>query len=81
MTSFGVLFIGVTNSFLRMFTQTLLCTSLSLYTVVSEGHTAITEMTSGRPLSLLDELLGLEVLPEVEHLPGGEGEQTAHGED
>ena len=30
---------------------------------------------------LLDELLGLEVLSEVEHLPGRQSQQAAHGED
>ena len=32
-------------------------------------------------ICLLDELLGLEVLPEVEHLPRRQGEEAAHGED
>ena len=30
---------------------------------------------------LLDKLLALEVLSEVEHLPRGQGQETAHGED
>ena len=32
-------------------------------------------------LSLLDQLLRLEVLSQVEHLPGGQTQQAAHGED
>jgi hypothetical protein len=32
-------------------------------------------------LGLLDQLLGLEVLPQVEHLPRGQPQQAAHGED
>ena len=34
----------------------------------------------GRRSRLLDELLCLEVAPQVEHLPGGEAEEAAHTE-
>lgn len=32
-------------------------------------------------LTLLNELLGLEKAAQVEHLPGGQANQAAHGED
>jgi len=62
--------------------KTVVCRHRQKHAQVTTTHeTRGTRSTDVRQKQLLDQFLGLEVSTQIEHLPRGEADQAAHGED